>query len=369
MRLSDRYTSRFVSMSASFREKEATEVATSPENGLLFAYGRYALAEALAVNTRRKGDVLVPALCCEAVVEAVTASGNQVAYYDISDQLMTRSEDIKVAMNSSVVAVVAVAYSGWETVATDELSELLEDHVYLVIDCAHGLPLAAHDPQPDRVHSYRKFLGHTGALWRHSGAAQVTQRSVRNLTPAEVTEQKLCEEIDSNSEALSVERARALIRQRNRLRRRRGFDWSQAAPTQDSWNAWYHNSFEAIAQKRRDRAIELSARIRSIKGTRVAFDDPECGDSPLALPVWVADAGKLTAYLEDYGIETARWWADLPSGADPHFFRASARAAHQLIQLPVHTELTDDDLDYIAGALEEGLARSGGARHAPRKDS
>ena len=70
----------------------------------------------------------------------------------------------------------------------------------------------------------------------------------------------------------------------------------------------------------------------------------------IGFPVWAGDASAFAKAMRARGVEVGHWWATLPNGATPGDYPVSHRATLQLALLPVHQDLSEEDLDYVIEA-------------------
>lgn len=148
--------------------------------------GRYALAEGMRRAGAEKGrSVLIPALHCRAIVEAVMFSGAEPRFYPVTADLRPDFSALPVlAAGSAPAAMVLVHYFGFPN-AVDEAHEFCRSQgIPLVEDCAHALYGRAGD----------RLLGTIGdfaaaSLWKflplRDGAVLLDHRSPGSAPPSE----------------------------------------------------------------------------------------------------------------------------------------------------------------------------------------
>ena len=322
-------------------------------NRALYSLARFAIAEALSLSILKKGDVLVPALCCEILSEAVYSSGNTPIYYDISADLEIGPKEIFPHLTRKTVAIIAIAYFGFETVSISKLKDLLDDDFYFLIDSAHSVPLRNQDFEFDRIYSFRKSLGlPDGACWISSNLPiELKVRNPVNPTAHQMEELRLLSLIAENWGTSNLNKVMKILDRRNSLRSQRGFNWSQAAPSHRAFEAWQKADFEEIAHERRKHAYQYAEMLKNFRNVRPAFTKVPKNCSPLAFPIWVEDADQFSQKIWEHGIEVARWWPNLNKNIDSNSFPNSFRVSRSLIQLPVHHNLRESDIDHVIESI------------------
>jgi hypothetical protein len=336
---------RFVPLVSSSTEESLRDRARTDIPVIVYAYARYAIAEALA--SLPKGDILVPTLTCSVVANAVITTGHHPVYYDIAPDLTIGPEQIMPRLTSQTVGVIAISYFGWETVAIEALSKSLPESVYCLVDAAHSLPLSNHNISCDRVYSFRKSVGSSGGACLLS--PDITARGWAPVpeTNRRAREAHLLAAISELAGSDDLTTVRRLIEERNALRHSRGFNWEHAAPTNDDINHITTLDFEKIASNRRRNARWYLQAMVHDTNAHPAFSDVPDDTSPLAFPIWVNHADDFVQHAWVYGVETARWWKQLPGGCDTESFPNSARVARHLVQLPVHQGLNSTDIHHV----------------------
>jgi len=326
---------------------------TSNQEGVFYSFARYAIAEALRSVPKRTGTVLMPALSCRALVEAVLRSSNQPKFYDIQENFKIGFNDIATYLSDDIIAIIAVSYFGWETVQIQDLAENVPDRIFCLVDCAQGLPLEAHNKIFDHVYSYRKTLGiPDGAVWiSRQFPSMILQRNPQRKEPIWQREAYLIKMIGESKGSIEITHIEELLDERNHIRHNRDFNWSSAPPSELARETWDEVDFEKIALARRENSKLYLSKLKDIPGVIIAFDQIPNNSSPLGFPIWVEDAEDFAKQLWKNGIESARWWRELPIGKETFKFPNSDRASKCLVQLPVHQGLEPEDIQYVVDVI------------------
>jgi dTDP-4-amino-4,6-dideoxygalactose transaminase len=109
----------------------------------------------------------------------------------------------------------------------------------------------------------------------------------------------------------------------------------------------------AIVAARRRNYFLLLGRLRD----RVPpiFGELPAGASPLFYPLLVDDKPAVAAHLAERRIETVDFWRDGHPLCPPGIFPEVEVLRRRVLELPVHQDLTPDDVAQIARAVEEAL--------------
>lgn len=121
---------------------------------------------------------------------------------------------------------------------------------------------------------------------------------------------------------------------------------------------------EQIVAARRRNYARLHARIENLPGVRPLHADLPAGVCPLALPIIVADRRAWVHGLRARGIAAVAWWSGFHRGLDWREHANAAALKTRIVALPIHQELNDGQIDYIAACVGE-LAHGARVDRAP----
>jgi perosamine synthetase len=89
------------------------------------------------------------------------------------------------------------------------------------------------------------------------------------------------------------------------------------------------------------------------------------GACPLFLPVRVdprrrrgLDKPSLLHTLQARGIDAVDFWGTGDAACDPAEFLEVTRLRHQILELPCHQSLNDDDIDQVAHAVKQAVSHA-----------
>ncbi|MBN2512087.1 MAG: DegT/DnrJ/EryC1/StrS family aminotransferase [Sedimentisphaerales bacterium] len=158
------------------------------DNSLLLYQGRYAFYTALSLlGIHQDDEVLMPAFHCLSMVEPIIRFGCRFNFYRVSGDLQATVEDLEAVISNRTRAVILVHYFGLAQRNLSYLKTYLQlRNVYLIEDCAHIVPMAdvrASETGDVSIYSPRKFLPLIdGALLRiNSGNDEFKQPHIKKL--------------------------------------------------------------------------------------------------------------------------------------------------------------------------------------------
>ena len=112
-----------------------------------------------------------------------------------------------------------------------------------------------------------------------------------------------------------------------------------------------HTSVETVVRCRRDNYSALFEKIKKVKQIRPLYNELPDGVCPLYLPVLVEDRDTVSIRLNEMGIMVVQWWAGFHKGLDWAEFPEAKYLKEHLLAVPVHQQLTQQNIDYIFSSL------------------
>ncbi len=121
------------------------------------------------------------------------------------------------------------------------------------------------------------------------------------------------------------------------------------------------NHLEAWTEQRRSHAAYYQKRLKVIGSLRLPADRPHEKSVYHTFVIQAEHRDELRSYLADHGIETAVHYpipihlheAAAALGYRPGSFPVTERQAARILSLPIYSELTPDDLEYIVQNVQE----------------
>ncbi len=111
--------------------------------------------------------------------------------------------------------------------------------------------------------------------------------------------------------------------------------------------------YEAIVEARRRNWFFLFSRLRDA-APPVQVELPP-GACPLFYPLLCKDKDAVGARLAADGIETVDFWREGHPACDPGAFPEVAALRRQVLEIPLHQDLSAEDMAYVAAAVREAL--------------
>lgn len=339
----------------------------------LFQWGRSTIYWAyrglgLTPGTR----IWLPAYHCGVEIDAAIEAALSINFYRIGSDLTIDLDDVQRKLRARPGPVLAIHYYGFVQPGIERLAEICRSHgTILIEDCAHALHSRlgnrlAGEFAPVSVYSLYKSLPTL-----EGGALKINAQLYRDWTGREFMFPDRSRKNYSEWSLFLKSFARRMAGRRltDMYRRAR---FGPELPEPDSvdplydpepcdytnglgWPAHYiaeRFDPETIAAVRREHYRALAARIVGKPGIRPLFGELPDGACPLVFPVRVGRSRWLRHQLAESGIETYTFgeWRH-PAIAHECFPEVSS-LRHEILGLPVHQNLTSDDIDRIAAAIK-----------------
>jgi len=321
----------------------------------------------------KPGDkVLFPAYHCGAELDVCLKAGLEAVFYEVDASLAIDWTALRRLVDEGTRALFVIHYFGFPAESVQALSLCRDYGLTLIEDCAHAL--YSRDAGNEAcgltgdlaVFSLRKFLPvPEGGALRSSALDSVEPPPAGETLRMLRLEAKRCTAdvdlpIGRRWMACAARTAGMPFALWHKLIRRglppRANDPSLefAIPGRE-WgmsrlSRWIVERIDhqAVVARRRENFSALVSRLRSgrkVKPLRPTLPDGVC---PWLCPVLADDADGLIAYLRRRGIEAASLWRE------PHplwrfgRFTAAERLKRQAVALPIHQDLTLDQMRFVA---------------------
>lgn len=320
-------------------------------------------------------EVLVPSYNCGTELDAIRHSGARLVGYQVSRHCRIDLNDLEARRTDRTRAVYIIHYFGWEQ-PVQELRQWCDQHGLLLIeDCALALfsdgPSGAIGRMGDAaIFSLPKTLG----SW-HGGLLSLPASHTKNppeLAPAGFS--TLLKEFRNSVRAAAMGAlARTglygtVLTARRRLRDRHAEPEPDANYPRMPDDYYFNPEAEAdralhprlwalagslpveeIIRRRRRNYLHLADALEGLADSELLFPDLPAGVCPLSLPLLVPDRDSFVRELQARGIAALPWWAGYHlEGLDWSRFPEAARLKRHILSLPVHQNLSDSQLKYVA---------------------
>lgn len=346
----------------------------------LFSSARVGLQSLLrSLHTEKIKTVMLSALNCPVVADAVTTSGMKPVYYDLA----TKNGDIdcrKIAAqipDDCGIVIIPHLY-GLPAVSKRDLAPLQEKNIIVIEDCAHSFGAAIEGSMVGTLGDYAIFsfnhdkpisLGGGGMVW-----------SNKHLPPEVITEserfvinaRKEWRELRWFRRFLAVRRICGVLPARVRMRLQKlykicnklfkvedggsGFPASGVGCIRARLGSRIVKRYESIKEARNQNAIDLIQQLKL----------PVWGRARDAVsPAWIRlrvlmpsqkEADGCVAVFREHGLRVGRFnWPDLPEEIEESKFPNASMWAKCGVDLPIHAAISTEDLDTLASSLNKVL--------------
>ena len=311
------------------------------------------------------GQVLAPSYHRGSELDSLLSAGAEVQLYRIDEAAQLDLIDLAARITPDTKAIYLTHMFGFPP-PVDAVRQLCRRHHLVLIqdralasfhDAAAGAPHETGDllvfsftkalPVPDGGALVVRGAGETGLSWpRHPSPRRTRMRRTVNLVKQS-----------------GLNRARRMLHRPVKARYSASglgrmpdayhfqSDMADAAISPLSIHMIRRLSASAIAARRRENFLALAARLRSQVPNPWRLTDLAAGISPLLYPVLVDNRADVLARLHHRGVGAIPFWSGYHPAFPLHEFPDTRRLKDHLVGLPVHQDLTVEDMNYVAGEL------------------
>lgn len=321
-------------------------------------------------------EILAPAYNCGTELDALRHSGARVQFYRIDEHAQIDLDDLLARVTDRTRMVYVIHYFGWPQELTELAAwcrardiKLVEDCALSLFSCSHSTPigmagdaavfsfpktlpvpdggalvlrqLQASSPWPLQRPPARQIGRRAAGLARNwlVGRVHAAARSRRGRTPA-VGPERLAV---PDQLAISVPDMPASY-----YFSPQNADWGMSQITASLLR---QTNAGQIVDRRRRNYLHLQHLLSDAAGVEPLYNMLPEGVCPLAYPLLVANRRQWVSHLRARGIVAIPWW----EGHHRLFSWDKYTEAHDLkmsvLALPIHQDLDEKDMDYIAGHL------------------
>jgi len=335
--------------------------------------GRAAISTALQFLDIMPSDrVLVPSYHCGSLVEAVIASGAIVDFYRVAPDLTVDLEDLIRRCTSRTRCVIAIHYFGFPQPLRELASFCRSRAISLLEDCAHAFfdigdtkIGAAGD---FAIASARKFfpVGDGGVLIGRQLPNAVGRPPAGTIRELKCLAQEL--QVAANFDRLGFVGeivsitfrlyhlfrlpSRVATEQTTTARKYRWFVPDEVTRSGTWVSQWvmHHTNLTRLTTRRRRNYIRLRDGLDGLRGGRSLFTSLPDGVVPYVFPLLLANPETSFASLKMAGVPLLRWEEVAYSDC-----LVSERYVGDLVQIPCHQDLDDEDIEWLTGAIRNIL--------------
>ncbi|WP_299701320.1 DegT/DnrJ/EryC1/StrS family aminotransferase [uncultured Pontibacter sp.] len=341
------------------------------DNCRLYSLARHAICNSCHALGLKSGDIiLVPAYHHGSEVEALIEAGLQIRYYEVKENLEPDPEELQSLMSSGVRALYIIHYLGFPQDAAYWRQWCDDREIMLVEDAAQAF-LATHNGKP--VGSF----GHMGLFCLYKtyglpdGGAVIA--NVPLAPPSGQPKSGVWRAFKRHINWIASRRSELgiihimlkpiqtkLNRSWNRLNKRTHieFEVGDASSPPSSMTRYLLPKIldEQTAHRRRENYRFLLRHLGDMVPPPFAFL-PE-GASPFAFPLEVVEPREFLARLRLRGVNGLLFWINPHPSLPVADFPRSKSLREGVLALPVHQELTLENLLQIVDAVKEARASS-----------
>jgi len=331
--------------------------------------GRVALYHGLAsLDLPRGSTILVPAYHQGVEIDTLLAAGYKVRYYRVTERLVVDLEDIERRLDRTVSALYLIHYFGFAQPLESVRLFCDARRLRLIEDCALSLFSRDNETWLGSVGDLALFsvykllpLPHGGFLVTKNGNRAATLRPA----PRDST---FAQSLDLLHNGLHASRWWQIERQLTRASHwiKRAIRWDRArtissggarwdprllAYGASAWSLWlmrFMDPREIVARRRRNFA-RLASHLRG--HLPLPFLDTPPGVCPLFMPVMVPDKPRFQQELNGLGVQSVDLWDAPHPTCPPDLADEVSSWRRHCLELPIHQELSPDDIDRIAEAV------------------
>jgi len=364
----------------SFRRTMWPNAYTANGNRQYFTFwARNAIYHSLtAAGLPPEDEVLVPAYVCRVVPEAVANYGARVVFFHVGRDCYPDLLDLEAKRTTRTRAVIAVHYFGFP-----QPMQLYHDFcsrhgLFLIEDCAHvlqsklnGRPLGSFGNAS--VFSLRKFfpLYDGGRLSLNLANTGLSINWCRESPLLALRVAKdILDQVGAHSTALPVSVLRHLVQSiSSSLKFVPSVDMAaiRVEKTDSTFDPSFinypmsrlsrmilnHSNALAISEKRRENYLFLQRELGKIPVVRFFTEALPTDVCPWVFPLFIEGEVNACAALRELGIPAVTWDGVRPTGLDWRLFADENFLYSSLIFLPIHQNLTVEDLQRIVDAVRQ----------------
>lgn len=341
--------------------------------------GRVALYHGLPSLKLPEGStILVPAYHQGVEIDTLLAAGYQLRFYRITEQLLIDLDDVQRKLDRRVSALYVTHYFGFPQ-PLDSVRALCQTHgLRLIEDCALSLFSRDRDTWLGSVGDLALFsvyktlpLPHGGFVVTRNGAARNGHGPQLRPAPFNSTIMQSLDLLYSGLQASGwwrVERGltraarwvkHAVRWDRTEMIGSGGALWDSRllAYGASPWSVWLMRFMdpEEVVARRRKNFVRLGSRLRG--HLPLPFPDLPPGVCPLFFPVMVPDKPRFQEEMARLGVQTVNLWDASHPSCPPDLAHEVSGWRRHCLELPIHQELTPEDVDRIAETVLTVLPR------------
>lgn len=341
-------------------------------NGWAFS-GRVALYHGMTrLRLPPESTILVPAYHEGVELDALLAAGCRVRHYRVDEGLRVDLADVQRRFDATVQALYVIHYFGFPQ-PLPKLRAFCDAHgIRLIEDCALALFSRSNGTWLGSVGDLSIFSLYKTLPLPHGGyLVSPEQPSPLRSPPAMSTLVQTLDLVHHTLEANGLSGVeRAATRASGFVKRMVG--WQRQATVSSGGSRWDERLVGYGVSRWTCQLIRFTNRERVVARRRanyerlvrwlrpyvaIPFPELEPGVCPLLLPVLVPNREQVQAQLEALGVQSGNFWPASHPTCPPELAAEVAPWRERCLELPIHQELSQDDIDRVAKAVIQVLTK------------
>jgi dTDP-4-amino-4,6-dideoxygalactose transaminase len=345
--------------------------------------GRVALYHGLQrLELRPCSTILVPAYHHGVEIDTLLAAGYQVRYYRLTERLEIDLADVERQLDHTVTALYLIHYFGFGQPVAAARAWCDAHRVRLIEDCALSLFSKRDDTWLGSAGDLALFSVYKMVPLPHGGFLVTRGRRHAPTLRAAPVASTCAQSLDLLYGGLQASGWQGIERRIARASRllKRVMPWDRARTISSGETRWdprllaygaagfsvwlmrYMDPYTIVARRRRN-----FARLAAMLGGHVPapFRETPPGACPLFLPVMVPDKPRAQEALAQRGVQSVTLWNASHPTCPPDLAADVAVWRRHCLELPIHQELGDDEIDRVAEAALATLGRP--STHGPTR--
>jgi dTDP-4-amino-4,6-dideoxygalactose transaminase len=343
--------------------------------------GRVALYHGLpSLRLPAQSTILVPSYHQGVEIDAVLAGGYRLRYYRVDEHLSIDLADVERRLDNTVSALYVIHYFGFAQ-PLEPIRRFCEAHrLRLIEDCALSLFSQENGTWLGSVGDLALFSVYKTLPLPHGGFMVTKARqTTRALAPAPRSS-TFAQGMDLLHQGLEASGWWRLEEWWTHASRRvaKMIEWDRNGMVGSGGALWDPRLLEygaspwiprlmglmdrdAVVARRRANYTRLASRLRG--HATVPFPELPAGTCPLFFPVMVPDKIRFQQELDRLGVGSVNLWDASHPSCPPELAEEVAGWRRHCLELPIHQELSADQMDRVADAVLRVL----GSAAAPRR--
>jgi perosamine synthetase len=337
--------------------------------------GKTAIKLALEIlNLKENSKILFPSYFCGSEIDPILKSGIKPVLYRVDLNCNMDIEDVYAKIDKQTSAIFITHYFGFPQ-NQDKINELRSNtNLALIEDCAHSLfgmvnGKAIGSIGDAAIYSFKKVL----AL-PDGGALVLRDRYKNNVLMNRTSMRRIYRDTFTILKPYLLRKLTEYKLYQNFMYKMRSYKndgklHDNNIPSNYYWNQKMEKKkisklsqilmeridFDDIVKRRRSNYQLMFNALKYEKKIRILYKELEKGISPLCFPILVENRDKVAISLGEKSIDAIWWWKGYHKDVTITDFPEAQYLKNNIIALPIHQDISDNDVDYIVDNLKKTL--------------